>query len=124
MNIVTHGLASLALARAAWPRAPKRMWIAAVAAGVIADADLASAWWGAAAYLHWRQTYTHGLLTAVVVAALFAAGYQFLADDDLRGRFSAANAFALVLAAWWLHLFMDAFGWEGAAVLWPFSARR
>ena len=124
MNIVTHGLASLALARAAWPRAPRRMWIVAVAAGVIADADLASAWWSAAAYLHWRQTYTHGLLTAAAVAALFATAYRFLAADDLRARFSSANAFALALAAWWLHLLMDLFGWEGVAVLWPFSARR
>src|SRR5271163_1199531 len=124
MNIVTHGLASLALARAAWPRAPKRMWIVAVVAGVIADADLASAWWSAAAYLHWHQTYTHGLLTSVAIAALFSAGYRFFADHDVRGRFSAANAFAMVLAAWWLHLLLDTFGWEGVAILWPFSSRR
>src|SRR5271156_1313868 len=112
MNIVTHGLASLALARAAWPRAPKRMWIVAVAAGVIADADLASAWGSAAAYLRWRQTYTHGLLTSVVIAALLATAYRFFTDDDLRERFSAANAFALALAACCLHLLMDMFGWE------------
>src|SRR5271163_4535760 len=124
MNIVTHGLASLALARAAWPRAPRRMWIVAVAAGVIADVDLASAWWGAGAYLHWHRTYTHGLLTAAVVAALFGTGYRFLADDDLRGRFSTSNALVLALAACCLHLLMDMFGWEGAAVLWPFSSRR
>jgi membrane-bound metal-dependent hydrolase YbcI (DUF457 family) len=124
MNVVTHGLASLALARAAWPRAPRWMWLVAVAAGVIADVDLASAWWGASAYLHWHQTYTHGLPTSIVLAAVFAAGYRLWADDDLRGRFSAASAFALAWSAYWLHLLMDLFGWEGVAVLWPFSSRR
>jgi len=54
MNIVTHGLASLALLRAAWPRAPKQMWIAAVVAGTIADVDLLSAWTEPAKYLAWR----------------------------------------------------------------------
>ncbi len=121
MNIVTHGLASLALARAAWPRAPKQLWIVAVAAGVIADIDLASAWWGAGAFLRWHRTYTHALLTTIVVAAVFAVGYRFIADDSLRARFSVAAAFALALAAACLHLLLDVCGWEGAALLWPFT---
>src|SRR5271154_5460547 len=124
MNILTHGLASLALARAAWPRAPKQLWMVAVGAGVIADIDLASAWWGAAAYLNWHRTYTHAAVTSILAAAVFAAGYRWLASDELRGRFSLANAFAMALAAGWLHLLMDVVGWEGAAVLWPFTTRR
>lgn len=96
----------------------------AVAAGVIADVDLASAWWGASAYLRGHQTYTHGLLTSVVIAALFAAAYRFLADDDLRRRFAPTNAFAMALAACGLHLLMEVFGWEGVALFWPFSTRR
>jgi inner membrane protein len=124
MNIVTHGLASLALARAAWPRAPKQLWIVAVAAGVIADIDMASAWWGAEAFLQWHRTYTHALATTIVVAAVFAVGYRFITDDSLRARFSVAAAFALALAAGCLHLLLDVWGWEGAALLWPFSTRR
>jgi len=73
MNVLTHGLASLALARAAWPRAPKQLWIVAVATGVIADIDSASAWWGASAYLRWHRTYTHSLFASLVLAAAFAA---------------------------------------------------
>src|SRR5271154_748432 len=124
MNILTHGLASLALARAAWPRAPKQLWIVAVASGVIADIDSASAWWGASAWLRWHRTYIHSLLASLIIAAAFAAGYRLMADDFLRGRFSVKNAFAMALAAGWLHLFMDVWGWEGTAVLWPFSAKR
>jgi membrane-bound metal-dependent hydrolase YbcI (DUF457 family) len=124
MNLVIHGLASLALVRAAWPRAPKQLWIVALAAGVIADIDLASAWWGAAAYLKWHHTYTHTLLTAILVAMLCAAAYRLLADDALRSRFSITNAFAAVLAAGCLHLLMDVCGWEGAALLWPFNTKR
>jgi len=124
MNILTHGLASLALARAAWPRAPKQVWIVAVAAGVVADIDSASAWWGASAWLRWHRTYTHSLLASLVIAMAFAAGYRLMADDFLRERFSVKNAFAMALAAGWLHLFMDVWDWEGTAVLWPFSAKR
>jgi membrane-bound metal-dependent hydrolase YbcI (DUF457 family) len=124
MNLVIHGLASLALVRAAWPRAPKQLWIVALAAGAIADIDLASAWWGAAAYLRWHHTYTHALLTAIVVAILFAAAYRLLADDVPLSRFSITNAFAVALAAGCLHLLMDVCGWEGAALLWPFNTKR
>lgn len=124
MNIVTHGLASLALARAAWPRAPKEMWIAAMAIGVIADVDSASAWFGAASWLNWHRTYTHSLLTAILIAAGFAAGYRVMAGISVRQRFSVAAAFVLALSAGWLHLLMDVCGWEGVALLWPFSARR
>jgi membrane-bound metal-dependent hydrolase YbcI (DUF457 family) len=124
MNILTHGLASLALARAAWPRAPRQLWIVAAAAGVIADIDSASAWWGASAWLRWHRTYTHSLLASLVIAMTFAAGYRFVASDSLRARFSEKKAFAMALTAAWLHLFMDVWGWEGTAVLWPFSAMR
>ena len=124
MNVLTHGLASLALARAAWPRAPKQLWIVAVATGVIADIDSASAWWGASAYLRWHRTYTHSLFASLVLAAAFAAGYRLMVDVSLRERFSIKNAFAMALAAGWLHLFMDVWDWEGTAVLWPFSAKR
>ncbi len=124
MNILTHGLASLALTRAVWPRAPKQLWIVAVAAGVIADIDSASAWFGASAWLRWYRTYTHSLLASLVIAVAFAAAYRFVASDSLRERFSTKSAFAMTLAAGWLHLFMDVWGWEGTAVLWPFSAKR
>jgi membrane-bound metal-dependent hydrolase YbcI (DUF457 family) len=124
MSILTQGLASLALVRAGWPRAPKELWIAAVVAGVIADVDLASAWFGPGAWLRWHHTYTHSLVVAVVLAAAFAVGYQLTAKHALREQFSVTNAFALIFAAELLHLLMDVSSWEGVALMWPFSARR
>lgn len=124
MHILTHGLASLALVRAGWPRAPRELWIAAVAAGVVADVDVASAWLGAAAWLRWHHAYTHSLLAVLVVAAVFTAGYRRIADNSLLEKFSVLSAFVLTVAAGLLHLLLDVCGWDGAPVLWPFSARR
>ncbi|HZC66521.1 MAG TPA: metal-dependent hydrolase, partial [Candidatus Dormibacteraeota bacterium] len=114
----------LALARAAWPRAPKQLWVVAIAAGVIADLDACSAWISPSTYLAWHRTYMHSVLAAVFLAALCAAAYQFAGSRDLRARFSIANAFAMALAASCLHLLLDVFGTQGAAIFWPFSSRR
>jgi membrane-bound metal-dependent hydrolase YbcI (DUF457 family) len=123
MDIATQGLASLALARAAWPRAPKQVWLVAIAAGVIADIDALSAWISASAYLNWHRMYTHSLPGTVFFAALCAATYHFAGAKDLRARFSAANAFGVALAAGCLHLMLDVCGTQGAMLLWPFSSR-
>jgi membrane-bound metal-dependent hydrolase YbcI (DUF457 family) len=124
MNIATHGLASLALLRAAWPRAPKQMWIAAVVAGTIADVDLLSAWTEPARYLAWRGTYTHALLGSILLASLFAVVFPWLAGADLRNRFSRLAFFFFALAAQCLHLALDLCGSTGIALLWPFTRRR
>jgi membrane-bound metal-dependent hydrolase YbcI (DUF457 family) len=123
MSILTQGLASLALVRAGWPRAPRKFWIVAVAAGAIADADLTSAWFGPAAWLQWHHRYTHSLLVALLLAAGFAVSYRLTAKHSLRDKFSATNAFALIFAAELLHLLLDVCGWEGVALSWPFSSR-
>jgi membrane-bound metal-dependent hydrolase YbcI (DUF457 family) len=123
MDVTTQGLASLALARAAWPRAPKQVWLVAIAAGVIADIDALSAWLSASAYLNWHRTYTHSLPGVVFFAALCATTYRFAGAKALRARFSAANAFGMALAAGCLHLLLDVCGTQGAALLWPFSSR-
>jgi membrane-bound metal-dependent hydrolase YbcI (DUF457 family) len=124
MNIVTHGLASLALARAAWPRAPKRLWVVAIGAGIIVDLDFVSAWSGAAAYLKWHHTFTHSLLATIIFAALCALAYRCIAGDSLRAQFSVANTFALAFAAAAVHLLLDVCDSQGALLLWQFSTRR
>ena len=43
MDIGTHALASLALSRAIFPRAPRLLWALTIPAGVIADVDAFSA---------------------------------------------------------------------------------
>ncbi len=124
MDVTTQGLASLALARAAWPRAPKQVWLVAIAAGIIADIDALSAWISASAYLTWHRTYAHSVPVAIFFAALCASTYHFVGTKELHARFSAANAFAMALAAASLHLILDVYGTQGATLFWPFSSRR
>jgi inner membrane protein len=124
MDVTTQGLASLALARAAWPRAPKQVWLVAIAAGIIADIDALSAWISASAYLTWHRTYAHSLPAAIFFAALCATVYQFASTKELRAKFSAASAFAMALVATSLHLLLDIFGTQGTTLFWPFSSRR
>jgi membrane-bound metal-dependent hydrolase YbcI (DUF457 family) len=124
MEITTQGLASLALARAAWPRAPKQLWLVAIAAGAIPDIDALSAWINASAYLTSHRTYTHSLPAAALFAVLCAIIYHFVGGKDLRAKFSRANVFAMALAAGCLHLVLDVCGTRGATLFWPFSSQR
>jgi membrane-bound metal-dependent hydrolase YbcI (DUF457 family) len=124
MDVTTQGLASLALARAAWPRAPKQVWLVAIAAGIVADIDALSAWISASAYLTWHRTYLHSLPAAVCCAALCAIIYHFIGSKDLRSRFSVVHAFAMAAGAACLHLILDLCGTQGAMLFWPFSSRR
>ncbi|GAC1665619.1 MAG: hypothetical protein NVS9B4_21240 [Candidatus Acidiferrum sp.] len=127
MDFGTHTLASLALVRAGWPRAPRVAWMLAVAAGVAADADALSAWFGPAAYFAWRRTYFHSLVFAVVVAVAAACVYVAITSrrstSKTPGDFSWRTVSVLALFAASLHVAMDACQWRGAVVLWPFRSR-
>jgi len=124
MDIATHGLASLALLRAVWPRAPREMWIAVVVAGTAPDLDLLSVWAGAQRYLAWRGTYTHALLTAFLLSLAAATAYRLVAGALLRERFPVGRFFMLVFSAQCLHIVLDLCGTMPVAVLWPFVSRR
>jgi inner membrane protein len=124
MNILTHGLASLALMRGGWPRAPKRVWILALVAGMGADVDLLSGWFGAAAWWKWRGTCTHSLLASALLSVVCAAVYRVASGTSLREKFSVRAVLVLTLAAGLLHLTLDVCGSDSLALLWPFSARR
>ena len=69
MDIVTHGLASFAVARGFFPRANRPAILSAVLAGTIANIDWLSSYFGPSAYLTWHGTYTHSVLTAILIAA-------------------------------------------------------
>jgi membrane-bound metal-dependent hydrolase YbcI (DUF457 family) len=124
MDIATQVLASLALVRAAWPRAPKQLWLVAVAAAIAPEIDQSSAWFGAAAYLRGNRTYSHSLLSVFVLALLFAFAYRQFAPAALRSRFAAPSVFTMVLAILALHLVLDVCGWRGTSVLCPFTSHR
>src|ERR1700676_2111583 len=124
MDIGTHALASLALSRAIFPRAPKLLWAFTIPAGVIADVDVFSALISPSAYLNWHRTYTPSLLASLIIACIFAAAYRAWASRDLISRLSAAAVFVAVLFAQWLHLAMDAAQWQGVELFWPIHPAR
>jgi membrane-bound metal-dependent hydrolase YbcI (DUF457 family) len=124
MDVGTHVLASFALTRAAFPRAPRPVLPITLAAGAIADLDEISAVSGPAAYLDWHRTYTHSLLTAILLAVLLALSYRFFALQRLRSRFSSIAIFTLTLLAQCLHLLLDVCQPDGVLLFWPFSAAR
>jgi membrane-bound metal-dependent hydrolase YbcI (DUF457 family) len=117
-------MASLALSRAIFPRAPRLLWAWTIPAGVIADVDAFSAFISPSAYLNWYRTYTHSLLASLIVAFIFSAGYRVWAPRDLISRLSAATVFVAVLLAQWLHLAMDAAQWQGVELFWPVNSAR
>jgi membrane-bound metal-dependent hydrolase YbcI (DUF457 family) len=124
MDIGTHALASLALSRALFPRAPKELWALTASAGVMADIDVFSDWVSPSAYLNWHRTYTHSLLASLIIACVFGAAYQAWASRDLISRLSAGSVFVAVLLAQWLHLAMDAAQWQGIELFWPMKPAR
>lgn len=142
MDIVTHGLASLAVARGFFPRAGKAATAAAVLAGTIANIDWLIAYIGPSAYLTWHHTFAHSILAGILISALFPA--IFLAKVLRRGlggrvdvskgeavsfdahalRVIMRGAFLVPLCAALLHIAMDACQSSGVAIFWPFSSRR
>jgi len=124
MDIGTHALASFALMRATFPRAPRAIWPVAIVAGITADVDGISAAFGPAAYLKWHLTFIHSLLAAVLLAALCALLYRFFAPESLRNRFSPAAVLVLTLLAGCLHLAMDVCQSDGVSLIWPINTRR
>jgi membrane-bound metal-dependent hydrolase YbcI (DUF457 family) len=124
MEIGTHALASLAMSRAIFPRAPKLLWAFTIPAGVIADADAFSAGISPSAYLSWYRTYTHSFLVSVIVACICSVAYRVWASRGLISRLSAGAVFVAVLLVQWLHLAMDAAQWQGVELFWPINPAR
>ncbi len=147
MDIVTHGLASLAVARAFFPRAGKAGIASALIAGTLADIDWLSAFFGPSAFFGWHGTYTHSILATVLISAVFPAilvaaifwGWlgidvslprgEAIPNDPrtmrnlaLRNLFGAALLAPLCAAL--LHIAMDACQSDGVALLWPFRDER
>ncbi|HKW62596.1 MAG TPA: metal-dependent hydrolase [Candidatus Acidoferrum sp.] len=124
MDPLTHALASFTLQRAAFPRLSRPATIAVVLAGIIADADLLSTYFGPSAYLAFDRTYFHSLLAALVFSSLATLPFIFLKPKSPENPIPRATIFAAAFAAALLHLALDACQASGVQLLWPFSPRR
>lgn len=124
MSVFINALASLVLARAVMPRAPRAAWVVVLVAGTIADLDGLSAISGPSSYLAWHHTYTHSLGAAFVAVAVLVTTYALLArrSAPLRVSLTALSTTAALAAC--LHLAMGSCTSEGVALLWPFGSRR
>ncbi len=114
----------------------------AVLAGTIANIDWFSNYFGPSAYLAWHGTYTHSILAAILISAIFFAiffarvlmgGLGIAAEVpngnavsiDVRAlRVLILGAFLLPLCAALLHIAMDACQSNGVTLFWPFSSKR
>jgi inner membrane protein len=128
VDVATHLLFSLALARGIFPRRPWSFVLAVVAAGVLADLDLLARLLGPSATLSGRLTYTHslpGTIAVIAVAVLLAqvVGRKSRPAPHLPATRWGAILFATSLAAI-AHLFLDAATSRGTALLWPFRQTR
>jgi membrane-bound metal-dependent hydrolase YbcI (DUF457 family) len=148
VDIVTHGLASLAVARGFFPRAGKAAIASAVLAGCIADIDWLSSYFGPSAFLAWHGTYTHSILAAMLLPSIIPAILliTFLLRGEIaiamvlpKGQEAPSDPRAIVklvsrsflsiltvvpICAALLHIAMDACQSGGVTLLWPFSSKR
>ena len=122
MDAFIHGLASLALQRAFFPRAAWRTIFAIIFAGVIADIDWFTAGFGPGAYLHWHRTATHSI-AFVVLLAILALLFSRTLRTDQRSSAWLGFAWLPIAAAATLHILMDLLQADAFTPFWPFSAK-
>jgi membrane-bound metal-dependent hydrolase YbcI (DUF457 family) len=130
VDLATHALTSLALARGFFPRRSWRFVAGVVLAGTLADADLLTLLFGPGAYLSGRLTATHSLAGTVLVVAVAAAFCVVVRPKNGPPQKAGPTnpglgtiLLAALLAAV-VHLLMDLATSCGVALLWPFRATR
>jgi membrane-bound metal-dependent hydrolase YbcI (DUF457 family) len=121
MDIATHALASLALARGVFPGRRWPVVVGIVCAGTLADVDLTTSAFGPAAYFAGRRTFTHSVIGIVVVVAVAAWLARYLSKKEPPSLTSLLVPFA---AATMLHIGLDLLQSQGVALLWPFWPTR
>src|SRR5262249_36551961 len=125
VDIFTHALVSVAVARIATPRADRVAWASVVLAGTIADLDEFGARFGATTYLHWHRTYSHSVASALVIAAICAAAYLALRPKPSSAPAPPASTIiALLFGMSLAHVALDACQSDGVMLFWPISQRR
>ncbi len=123
MDPLTHGLASFALKRSIFPKVPRPVLISMLLAGILADLDWLSSFFGPSAYFVWNGGPLHSIAGALILAngvSLAMRSYAKSRGVLLTGAFWW---FAPVCAAL-LHVGMDSLLPAGVKLFWPFSSTR
>ena len=124
MDPLTHALASYTLKRAVFPRLPRAATIAMLVAGIIADIDLLSAYFGPSAFLTFYRTSCHSLLAALLISLLVTLPFFLRRRGPTEPQTSPLSVFFAALSAAVFHLLMDVCQSTGVELLWPLSSRR
>ena len=123
MDVLTHGLASYSLTRAAFPGASRATLLAATLAGAAADLDQLSVYESPSAFLAWHRTATHSIVGMLVIVAAFLAVVFLTTRNKQQANPIGAVSLAL-LAACSLHVAMDLTQNESVQLFWPFRGQR
>jgi inner membrane protein len=130
LDLFTHALSSIVLARATQNFLPRRGLAILLIAGLAPDLDSLAYFPGASAYLRFHATLLHALPSAFVVALIVT--FIFLAidrrtsrRDELEGRahLHFVPAMLTALAGIALHLALDSLTSVGFRPFWPLSEK-
>lgn len=121
MDPLTHALAAYTLKRAAFPRVARRVTIAMLIAGTIADVDMLSAYVGPSAFLSFYRTYCHSLLAALLFSALVTLPFLLRKRASTEKGTCLFSIFGVALAASVLHMLLDLCQSAGVELFWPVS---
>jgi len=123
MDALTHGLASYAITRAAFPRASRVTVLATIFAGAVANLDQLSANVSPSAFLGWHRTAAHSILGTLVIVAAFVIAVSLI-NRHKSNADSIRTVLLALLVACSLHVAMDLTQNESVQLLWPFRAQR
>ncbi len=130
MEILTHALVALILARAGQKLLPRYGAAMLVISGVAADLDFLSYFGGASAYLRFHRGVLHSVLGSVVLVCALTLVFWAVARrpaaknsvvNDAPLSFRAATAVCGVGVV--VHLIFDLASGIGARLLWPFREK-
>jgi inner membrane protein len=133
LDPITHGLASLALARAGQKRLPRYGAAMLVVSGVAADLDYVSYFGGAPAFLRFHRTLLHSLLGSALVACVIAAAFFVLNKarsqkresenpNSMRRELTFGLALLVCVIGAASHVLLDLVSGIGVQLFWPFRA--
>jgi len=92
-----------------------------VIAGTLADADVASIWFGPSVFLRWHRTYTHSILGVAAIVTITAVITVLLGGKTKLTPREILLALLLAAAA---HPLLDLLQPCGETLLWPFRTTR
>jgi inner membrane protein len=121
MDIPTHALTSVTLARGFFPRGGWPLVAGMLVAGTLADLDELSVFFGPAAFLAAHRTGTHSILATFLIVAIAAAITFFL---DKTKTIPPRVILAAISAAAASHIVLDLLQSAGETLLWPFRSTR